>query len=250
MVKILINGALGRMGAKVKEASTENSRTQPVCGVDIKEDLSDANFPVYDGFDKVKTLPDVVVDFSSPSSLDAILAFCVKNSIPAVLCSTGYTEEHIEKINAAAKKIAIFRSANMSLGVNVIIKLVKEAAEKLKGFDIEITEMHHNKKVDAPSGTAIMIADAVKSVCPEKYEIYGRHGKVGKRDENEIGIHALRGGNVVGDHTVIFAGENEEITLSHSAFDRKVFAEGAVKAAVYITKKQVGLFDMNDLINE
>ena len=144
----------------------------------------------------------------------------------------------------------MFRSSNMSLGVNILINLIKNACLSLKGYDIEIIEKHHNKKVDAPSGTAVMMANAVKEVLPEKYEIYGREGFVGKRNENEIGIHAVRGGNIVGEHDIIFAGENEVITLSHSASDRAMFAEGAIKAAKFMAKQKIGLFDMQDVIKE
>ena len=166
-----------------------------------------------------------------------------------MLCSTGYTPEDLEKINATSKTNAIFRSANMSLGVNVLIELVKTAVKNLAGFDIEIIEKHHNQKVDAPSGTALMLADAVKDVDNDKFYVYGRNGIVGKRDANEIGIHAIRGGNIVGEHDVIFAGNDEVITLSHHASDRKVFAFGAVKAAKFICGKKNGLFNMTDILN-
>jgi 4-hydroxy-tetrahydrodipicolinate reductase len=190
-----------------------------------------------------------VVDFSSPVCLDGILEYCVKNSIPAVLCSTGYSNEDIQKINDASKKIAVFRSGNMSLGVNLLVDLVKKAAATLFGFDVEIIEKHHNQKVDAPSGTALMLADAVKEVHTDKHYIYGREGIVGKRDKNEIGIHAVRGGTIVGEHDVIFAGNYETVTLSHQATDRSVFANGAVAAAKYIAGKTSGLFNMTDVIN-
>jgi 4-hydroxy-tetrahydrodipicolinate reductase len=250
MINVLISGALGRMGKKVFEAATLNENVKAVCGVDLKEDFSLSNFPVYASFDDVKEKVDVLIDFSAPANLDKILKFVLKNNIPAVLCATGYTEEHVQKVKSASEKIAVFRSGNMSLGVNVLIDLVKKAAAALGGFDIEIIEKHHNQKVDAPSGTALMLADAVKDVCPEKYYTYGREGIVGKRDKNEIGIHAVRGGNIVGDHDVIFAGQNETVTLSHQAFDRSVFAVGAVKAAKYIATKTNGLFDMQKLVSE
>lgn len=250
MVNILIHGALGRMGKKVLEASLNDEQVKAVCGVDRFEDLTDKNFPVYDGFDKVNEKVDVVIDFSSPVTLGSVLGFAKKTGAKLVLCTTGYTEEDVNTINLASKDIAIFRSANMSLGVNVLIDLVKKASRSLLGYDIEIIEKHHNQKVDAPSGTALMLADAVKGELPEKVYNYGRVGKVGKRDQNEIGIHAVRGGNIVGDHDVIFAGLNETVTLSHQAFDRSVFAVGAVKAAKYIATKQSGLYDMQALVSE
>lgn len=249
MVNVLISGALGKMGKKVFDACAINEKTTAVCGVDIKEDLSNASFPVYQSFACVNEIVDVVVDFSSPSNLDNILEFCLKKNIPAVLCATGYSAEQVEKINQFSKKIAIFRSGNMSLGVNVLIDLVKKAASALGDFDVEIIEKHHNQKVDAPSGTALMLADAVKSVCDEKFYTYGREGIVGKRDKNEIGIHSVRGGGIVGEHDVIFASGFETVTLSHLATDRSVFADGAVKAVLYIKDKKSGLFNMNDVIN-
>ena len=248
MVKILINGALGRMGRKVAEAVNSFENASVLCGVDVVE--KDLDFKVYSSYDKIPEKPSVIIDFSSPACTPALLDYAVKNNIPAVLCSTGYNDNDIKLINEASKSIAIFRSANMSLGVNAIISLVKNAAKILYGFDVEIIEKHHNQKVDAPSGTALMLADAIKEVQTDKFYTYGRVGKVGKRDANEIGIHAIRGGNIVGEHDVLFAGENETITISHTATDRSVFAFGAVKAALYIANKAPGLYDMNGLIEE
>lgn len=247
MIKIIISGALGKMGRKVAEAAENYDSVKIVCGVD--KTAAALSFPVYDGFSSVKEAADVIIDFSSPANLDNLLNFAKEKRCGAVLCTTGYSESDAAKITAAAKTIPLFRSANMSLGVNVLIDLVKKAAATLTGFDAEIVEMHHNEKVDAPSGTALMIADGIKQVLPEKYNVYGRNGKTGKRDKNEIGIHALRGGSVVGEHQVIFAGKNETVVISHSAADRSVFAEGAVKAAIYLSDKKSGLFDMSDMIN-
>ncbi|MBQ3596705.1 MAG: 4-hydroxy-tetrahydrodipicolinate reductase [Clostridia bacterium] len=249
MVNILISGALGRMGNKVYLAAKSDQNTTPVCGVDRFLDVSNKDFPVYDSFDKVYHNIDVVIDFSVPSNLDSVLDFAISKRIPVVLCTTGYSQEQITKIESASKKIAIFRSANMSLGVNVLIDLVKKAALALEDFDVEIIEKHHNQKVDAPSGTALMLADGVKQVQPEKFYVYGREGIVGKRDKNEIGIHAVRGGNIVGEHEVLFASENETITLYHQATDRAVFANGAIKAAIFIKDKTSGIYNMNDVIN-
>lgn len=249
MVNILISGALGRMGKKVFEACEESANVKAVCGVDVKNNFDNPAYPVYDEIGKAKEHFDVVVDFSAPASLDGILKFCINNKIPAVLCATGYTDADVAKIKEASEKIAVFRSGNMSLGVNVLIDLVKKAAAALYGFDAEIVEKHHNQKVDAPSGTALMLAEGIKEVCPEKYFSYGREGIVGKRDKNEIGIHAVRGGNIVGEHEVIFAGNFETITLTHQATDRSVFAQGAVKAAEYVANKKIGLFNMSDVIN-
>ena len=250
MINLLISGANGRMGKKVKELSSSFAEIKVVCGVDICENFSDANYPIYSKIADVKEDVDVIIDFSSPKSLDGILHFIKGKNTGAVLCSTGYTEEDIAKINIASKDNAIFRSANMSLGVNVLIELVKSACKKLYGFDVEIIEKHHNQKVDAPSGTALMLADGIKEVQSEKYYTYGREGIVGKRQPNEIGIHAIRGGNIVGEHQVIFAGTDETINLTHQATDRGVFANGALNAAIFLSNKKNGLYNMSDMLSE
>lgn len=249
MINLLITGANGRMGKKVLEASFTSKKLKAVCGVDLVENFSNPDFPIYSSFDSVSEKIDVLVDFSAPASLDNILAFCLKNNVPAVLCATGYTQVEIDKLNEASNKIAIFRSGNMSLGVNALIELVKKACASLDGFDIEIIEKHHNQKVDAPSGTALMLADGIKDVCPEKFYTYGREGIVGKRDKNEIGIHAVRGGGIVGEHEVIFASGFETITLTHQATDRSVFADGAIKACEYVANKTSGLYNMSDVLS-
>lgn len=246
-MNILISGALGRMGRAVYRAA-QNCGVNVVAGVDLNSDLSDLNYPVYKDFASVKENADVIIDFSSPTTLDSLLTFSESRQIPAVLCATGYSEEQLKKIAAASEKTAIFRSANMSVGVNLLIDLCRKAAKTLSSFDVEIAEMHHNQKVDAPSGTALMLADAIKDVAPDKYYVYGREGKVGKRDQKEIGIHALRGGNVVGEHEVIFAGPNEVVKLSHSAASREVFADGALKAAAFMLGKKRGAYNMDDYI--
>jgi 4-hydroxy-tetrahydrodipicolinate reductase len=248
MVNVLVSGVLGRMGQKVVEATLKNENVKVVCGVDILE--KELSFPVYTSFDQVKEKVDVVIDFSNKANLDNVLTFLGKTGASAVLCTTGFDACDLEKIDKISQTNAIFRSANMSLGVNILIELVKKASLSLKGFDIEIIEKHHNQKVDAPSGTALMLADAVKDVLPEKFYTYGREGMCGKRNPDEIGIHAIRGGNIVGEHDVIFAGANETVTLSHQASDRSVFAEGAVLAAEYISTKKSGMYNMSDLINK
>lgn len=246
-MNILISGALGKMGKKVYEATLNENEIKVVAGIDIKNDTS-LSYPVYDNFDKIKEKVDVIIDFSNSSNLNNILAYAEKNKVNVVLCTTGYNDEDVEKIKKASEKIAIFRSSNMSLGVNVLIDLVKKANLLLENFDIEIIEAHHNQKVDAPSGTALMIADSIKAQNPDNFYVYGRNGKVGKRDKKEIGIHAVRGGNIVGKHEVIFAGENETITIAHEASDRGVFAVGAVKASKFLFNKEKGLYSMDDLI--
>lgn len=249
MIKILISGANGRMGKKVKEACDISDVCVAVCGVNRAEDFTNKSFPVYADFKDVKEDVDVVIDFSAPSNLNNVLGFITDKNTGAVLCATGYSDEQEQAVKNASKKRAVFRSANMSLGVNVLINAVRTAAKQLYGFDVEIIEKHHNKKADAPSGTALMIANAIKNELPEKTYVFGREGNVGKRTKEEIGIHAVRGGNIVGEHDVLFAGENEMLTFSHSAFDRAVFADGAIKAAAFISDKPCGLYDMNDLLS-
>ena len=249
MVNILISGANGKMGKKVFEATLSNDNVKAVCGVDLMENLSNGDFPIYSSFDNVTEKINVVIDFSSPKNLDNIIDFATKTGANAVLCATGYSPDDIEKINLLSKKVAVFRSANMSLGVNVLIDLVKKATKALYGFDVEIIEKHHNQKVDAPSGTALMMADAVKEMDENKFFVYGREGKVGKRNPREVGIHAVRGGSIVGEHDALFAGLNETVTLTHHATDRSVFANGAVKAAIYIANKPCGKYNMQDLIS-
>ncbi len=249
MYNLLIHGASGKMGQKVFENVKNDQVLSAVCGVSIEEDFSNPSFPIYKTFNDVKEKIDVIIDFSLAVCLDNILDYAINNNTPVVLCSTGFSDRDLEKINDASKKIAIFRSANMSIGVNVLIKAVKLVASALAGFDVEIVEKHHNQKIDAPSGTALMLANAVKQALPDNYFIYGREGVTGKRNAKEIGIHAIRGGNIVGDHDVIFAGNNETVTLSHHAQDRTVFAVGAIMAGKFIIGKPAGLYDMNDALN-
>lgn len=248
MVKILICGIGGAMGGNVLNICAEDGETEVVCGVDLRAPEG-VKVPVYASFSDVCTPADVVVDFSSPAVLKDELEWAVKNKKPVVLAATGYTDEHIKMINDAAKKTAVFKTANFSLGVNLIVKLVKEAAQTLgEKFDIEIIERHHNKKVDAPSGTALMLAESVNAAYDGgKPYLNGREGAVGKRG-NEIGIHAVRGGTIVGEHEVMFAGEDEIVTISHSARSKKVFAAGAIKAAKWICGKSAGLYDMTDVL--
>ncbi len=249
MINALICGALGKMGGVVREIMLADGGITPVCGVDTRPLGGD--MPVYTGFASVKEKIDVIVDFSSPAALSAEMEYAVKNRIPAVLAATGYTEEQKAFIDECAKETAIFRTANFSLGVNLLCKLVKTAARTLGAdFDIEIIEKHHNKKADAPSGTALMLAESANEASDGgKPFIYGRFGTTGKRG-NEIGIHAVRGGTIVGEHEVMFCGEDEIITLSHSARSKRVFAAGAVKAAVWLCGKPAGRYDMDDMLAE
>ena len=249
MINILLSGACGKMGNAVTRCVGEDDELKIIAGVDKAEMLCD--FPIYKSFDDVNVIPDVIIDFSHISVLDSLLSFAIKNNVPTVLATTGYTAEQLEKINAASAKIPVFFTANMSLGVNLLCSLAKSASKVLvSNFDVEIIEKHHNQKIDAPSGTALMLANAVNDVFADKYTYeYDRHSKRQKRPKNEIGIHAVRGGTIVGEHDVIFAGHDEVITLSHAAQSKEVFAAGAVNAAKFMVGKPCGMYDMSSILN-
>ncbi len=248
MIKVILSGASGRMGKFIAAEAEKDDCLQIVAGVDKVS--SNADFPIFPSFSQVTAAADVVIDFSGAALLDDLLEFAGQRRIPAVIATTGYSDEQVQKIHAAAKEIPLFFSFNMSLGVNLIAGLAKRAAAVLgDGFDIEIVEKHHNQKLDAPSGTAILLANEINSVFGDtlQYE-YDRHSKRAKRPQNEIGIHSVRGGTIVGEHEIIFAGHDEVITLSHSAQSREVFAMGAIRAAKFLFDQPAGLYDMNDLI--
>ena len=211
MLRVIISGYSGSMGKVLTKCANEDSELEIVCGAS-KDDL-DVPFKTYHKMSEVEELADVIIDFSHHSTIDDTLSYAIKTKTPIVIATTGFNEEELEKIKKASNIIPIFHSSNMSLGVNVLVKLVKEAAKSLNGFDIEIIEKHHNKKLDAPSGTAVMIANGVKEVLPDSEYIYGRHGRSDKRSSNEIGIHAIRGGTIVGEHTTIFAGHDEVVEI-------------------------------------
>ena len=249
MTKIILSGCNGKMGNVITDIVATMNDCEIVCGVDVA-DIRSHSYPVFTSFTDVNICADVIIDFSHPSALDNILAYAKKNNTPVVLATTGYSDSAIEKIKDASKEIPVFFTFNFSLGVNLLVALSKKAAAVLgNDFDIEIVEKHHNQKLDAPSGTAIMLANAINSVFDDNmvYE-YDRHTKRQKRSNNEIGIHSVRGGTIVGEHDVIFAGRDEVITLSHSAGSKQVFAAGSVKAAKFIAGKPAGLYDMNDVI--
>lgn len=250
MIKVLLSGCSGKMGNAVINYAEENSDIEIIAGVDSAP--RKLPFPVFGSFADVTVKPDVIIDFSNVSALDGLLNFALKNSIPTVIATTGYSDVQIADIKAASKKIPVFFTANMSLGINVLCSLAKRAASVLgNDFDIEIVEKHHNRKLDAPSGTAIMLANAINSVFEDTYSYeYDRHSKRRMRPKNEIGIHSVRGGTIVGEHDVIFAGHEEVITLSHSAQSKGVFASGAFAAARFLQFAPAGLYDMNDLLNK
>lgn len=251
MKKVAIVGCNGKMGHFVAQAVADNPNSHTLFGVDAFGN-SDYDFPVYKSFYEAQEKPDVIIDFSNPAALDGILEYSLKNSVPCVLCTTGYSREQVEKIRSASKEIAVFYSGNMSLGINLLIELTKKAAKVLgNGFDIEIVEKHHNQKIDAPSGTALMIADGISDVLDnEPQYVYDRHSYRKKRSKNEIGIHAVRGGTIVGEHEVIFAGHDEVITVSHQAQSKEVFAVGSVNAAVFLAEQSAGMYDMGNLLSD
>lgn len=247
-MKILISGAAGFMGREV--AAQAKAAGLDMVGVDIVPMAAD--YPVYTCFAQAPTDVDCIVDFSRPASLDGLLAYAKANRIPAVLATTGYTLEQLEQINAAAGDIAIFRSANMSVGIALLRALSRKAAQVLgESFDVEIIEAHHNRKADAPSGTALMLFDAVKDAYDQpRIAQNGRAGRDCKRQHNEIGLHAIRGGTVTGEHQVCFLGPAERITVCHSAENRSVFAQGALRAAMFLADRKPGLYSMDDVVGE
>ena len=247
MLRVIISGYSGSMGKVLTKCANEDSELEIVCG-SSKDDL-DVPFKTYHKMSEVEELADVIIDFSHHSTIDDTLSYAIKTKTPIVIATTGFNEEELEKIKKASNIIPIFHSSNMSLGVNVLVKLVKEAAKSLNGFDIEIIEKHHNKKLDAPSGTAVMIANGVKEVLPDSECIYGRHGRSDKRSSNEIGIHAIRGGTIVGEHTTIFAGHDEVVEIKHSAQSKDIFAKGAIAAAKFLVKQEAGYYNMNNMLN-
>ncbi|MBQ2093132.1 MAG: 4-hydroxy-tetrahydrodipicolinate reductase [Ruminococcus sp.] len=250
MTKIAIVGCNGKMGYFVAQSVNENPETEVLFGVDAFGS-NKYDFEVYKSFDEADKTPDVIIDFSNPAALDGMLSFALENKVPCVICTTGYSTEQVEKIKEASKSIPVFYSGNMSLGINLLIELSKQAAKVLGStFDIEIVEKHHNLNLDAPSGTALMIADGISETLEqEPMYVYDRHSYRKKRAKNEIGIHSIRGGSIVGEHEVIFAGHDEVVTLTHQAQSKEVFAAGAVNAAVFLASQQPGMYDMGKLLS-
>ncbi len=251
MIKILLSGANGKMGQAVTRAISSNNNFKICAGYDVNT-TQKSDFPIYNTLTTNIEIPDVIIDFSHPALLDSLLDYAVSNNIPVVICTTGLSNEQLSRIDYESKNIPIFFSANMSIGINLLIDLVCKASKILESnFDIEIIEKHHNQKIDAASGTALAIADAISNtVSYEPEYVYDRHSVRQKRDKKEIGIHAIRGGSIVGEHEVIFAGLDEFIEIKHFATSKEVFAIGAVKAAEFLTNKGPGLYNMKDLISE
>ncbi|MCI8649197.1 MAG: 4-hydroxy-tetrahydrodipicolinate reductase [Anaerotruncus sp.] len=249
MKRILLSGCNGKMGRNIAACVRERNDCTIVAGIDISGTVLDA-FPVFTSPAECSVEADVIIDFSHPNALSALLDYAILHKLPAVIATTGLSSSQIDAIHAAAEKIPVFFTANMSLGVNLLAELAKKAAAVLGDqFDIEIIEKHHNQKIDAPSGTALMLADAISSVLlePPAY-VYDRHAVRKKRSKNEIGIHAVRGGTIVGEHEILFAGHDETITISHAAASKGVFATGSINAAMFLCEKEKGLYHMGDLV--
>lgn len=248
MTKIILSGANGKMGRVIQNVVSLRDDCEIVAGVDLNTEST--SFPVYTDINEITEKADVIIDFSNPVLLDSLLAYSKAKKMPLVIATTGYDDNQKAQINDASKESSIFFTYNMSMGINLLANLAKKAVSVLgSDFDIEIIEKHHNQKIDAPSGTALMLADAIceKIDNDMKYE-YDRHSKREKRTKNEIGLHAVRGGTIVGEHDIMFCGRDEIITLSHSARSKEIFAVGAVNAAVYMNGKDAGLYDMAELI--
>lgn len=251
MTNIILRGCNGYMGQVITELVDADENAVIIAGIDISQSRNNT-YPVYQSFNQCNVKADVIIDFSAPVQIEEMLSFAISRNIGIVLCTTGLSKEQISLVDEAAHKIPIFRSANMSMGINLITKLLQEAAVILadSGFDIEIVERHHNKKVDAPSGTALMLADAMNEVLNNEYQYkYDRSGERIRRSKNEIGISAIRGGTIVGEHEVIFAGTDEVIEIKHTAYSKAVFAKGAVQAAKFLPGKAAGMYKMSDMMN-
>lgn len=252
MIKIIMHGCNGKMGQVITGICAEDDTVEIAAGVDLYDGIQNA-YPVFTDIAQCGAQADVIIDFSNAGAVDGLLEYSERRRMPLVLCTTGLSEEQVEKTAALSKKVAVLRSANMSLGINMLSDLLQRAAKILvpAGFDVEIVEKHHNKKLDAPSGTALALADSVNEAMGSIYEYrYDRSGERKQREKNEIGISAVRGGNIVGEHEVIFAGEDEVVTFQHTAYSKAVFAKGAVEAAKFLAGKEAGMYDMKDVIRE
>lgn len=250
MTRIIMHGCNGRMGQFIARLAEKETDMEIVAGVDVSNHIQN-EYPVFSSIADCDVEADVVIDFASAKAVDALLDYCVAKKLPCVLCTTGLSGEQLKKVKEASRETAVLKSANMSMGINLLLKLLREAAPVLAaaGFDIEIVEKHHNQKLDAPSGTAVALADAVNGALDNAYEyVYDRSARREVRPQKEIGISAVRGGTIVGDHDVIFAGTDEVITFSHRAYSREVFAKGALLAAKFLAGKPAGYYDMSDVI--
>ena len=250
MVKIIMHGCNGAMGQVISSLAEKDEELEIAAGIDLNPEQKNG-YPVFSSLEECTVQADVIVDFASAKAVDHLLDYCGQTGMPVVLCTTGLSQEQIQKVSETAEKTAVLRSANMSLGVNLLLKMVKEAAKVLAAadFDIEILEKHHNQKVDAPSGTALALADSINEAMDQQYHyVYDRSSRREKRDKKEIGIQSVRGGSIAGEHDVIFAGQDEVITFSHTAYSKAIFAKGALSAAKFLKGKAAGLYTMADVI--
>lgn len=250
MVRAIMHGCNGKMGRVITGLVKEDTEIEFVAGVDAYMGIAN-DYPVFESIEKCDVEADVVIDFSNAGAVDKLLDYCADKKLPVVLCTTGLSQEQLFKVDETAKKTAVLKSANMSLGINLLLKLVRDAAKVLAGagFDIELVERHHNQKVDAPSGTALALADSINEAMDNAYTyVYDRSQRREKRDKKEMGISAVRGGTIVGDHEIIFAGPDEVIELKHTAYSKAVFGKGAVEAAKFLAGKPAGRYDMSDVI--
>ena len=250
MIRAIMHGCNGKMGQVITGLIAADGEIELVAGIDRMDNKVNP-YPVFTDIRDCNIEADVIIDFSTAAAVDGLLAYCVEKQLPCVLCTTGLSKEQLDKVSECAGKVAILKSANMSLGINLLLKILKEAAGVLVpvGFDIEVVEKHHNQKVDAPSGTALALANSINEEFDHAYEyVYDRSSKREKRSEKEIGISAVRGGSIVGEHDVIFAGADEVITFSHTAYSKAIFAKGAVQAAKFLAGKAPGLYDMSYVV--
>lgn len=250
MVKVIMHGCNGKMGQTISSLIAADEEIEIVAGIDAV-DSGKNDYPVFKSISECTVEADAVIDFSVAAAVDDLLDYCAEKKLPCVLCTTGLSGAQLEKVKTTAENTAVLKSANMSLGINMLLKLLKEAAQILSpaGFDIEIVEKHHNQKLDAPSGTALALADSINEEMGNGFEyVYDRSQVRQKRNAKEIGISAVRGGTIVGDHDVIFAGVDEVVTFSHRAYSKAVFGKGAIQAAKFLAGKPAGLYDMADVI--
>lgn len=252
MTRIIMHGCNGKMGQVISGLIAEDEEAELVAGIDARDDGHNP-YPVFADIDDCDVEADCLIDFSAAPAVDRMLEYCLSKKLPCVVCTTGLSEAQLQKVKEASQQIAVLKSANMSMGINLLLRLLKEAAGVLApaGFDMEIVEKHHNLKVDAPSGTALALADSINEELGNEYEyVYDRSARREKRPKKEIGISAVRGGTIVGDHDVIFAGADEVITFSHTAYSKAVFGKGAVQAAKFLAGKPAGMYDMSNVIDE
>lgn len=251
MINVIMHGCNGHMGRVITDLAEKDNDVQIVAGVDVNTKVAN-DYPVFKSIKECNLKADVIIDFAVASAVQDLMEYAVNTNTPVVLCTTGLTAEHLEIVNNASKKVAVLKSANMSLGINTLMKLLRMATEILaeRGFDIEIVEKHHNQKVDAPSGTALALADCINQVLNNEYDYtYDRSTKREKRNKKEIGLSAVRGGTIVGEHEVIYAGIDEVIEIKHTAYSKAIFAKGAIDSAKFLAGKDAGMYNMADVID-